>query len=110
DSEESGNILLYGISDFTRFLKYNTSYKTKEDYFQDSYNNIIEYEEKGYKVKIFYTTVNDYKEVESFSHFLSTRYEKKVEVAKINMLNDLISEIRNASLIISSRMHPLIIG
>jgi len=109
--DHSEKTILYGITEFERFRKYDKGIFSNEiDYYEFCYEQLGKYIKEGFKVKLFYTTVHDKYEVEHFLNFVSSKYQQQYEVAKTYNVQELILEIQKSYMIVSARMHPLIIG
>jgi polysaccharide pyruvyl transferase WcaK-like protein len=103
------NILL-GVISFDVYNRYNKGISSKEDFFEswikllkDNHINIKD-------VKLFYTTQDDGLALLEFKNYISQEYQIKLEVLETNTKDKLIDELNKSKLVISARMHALILG
>lgn len=101
--------VLIGIPIRTHLQKFG-EYSEIEKVYDWYIEKIKEYKDKGYKVKYTYTTRRDYQETLIFDKYLKSKTKFEVEFLSYNTLEEMIVEISKAEIIISGRMHSLIIG
>jgi hypothetical protein len=99
---------IMGIVDFNVFQIYNKIGITKNEYYESwikliGFNNLE-------KSKLFYTTAEDRREVFSFKVYVSKVYSLNLEILENFNLNEFMHNIKNAGLIISGRMHALVVA
>lgn len=105
-------LALVGITSYDEvFLRYNKNNKlSKEEYFKELYHIVLKYQKKAFQVKLFYTTITDAKECINFRVFLIEKYNKNIDICKIEDLSSLVSYLDKAKYVYSGRMHALILG
>lgn len=109
DYEKEKKVLV-GITDYLVHKRYNHDDKTEEDYSEFWEKKIVDYMQKGYKVQLFYTTMRDLVQSIKLKDTMHKKYNIKLEIIYVNTLEELLHEVAKASIIISGRMHGLIIG
>lgn len=102
--------VLIGITDFLVYKRYNKDRKSKEEYYLFWENEIVNYMEEGFEVELFYTTVRDLVESVNLKAVMLKKYGINVKILYVDTLKELIHEIAKSSVLISGRMHGLIIG
>lgn len=101
--------VLIGLTEYSRYAKYNDD-KDEIQYLTYWENLILDYHNKGFNVSLFYTTVNDLVEAIKMRKHIKEKYNIIIHITVINNLDDLINEISKAAIVISQRMHALIIA
>lgn len=104
------NAVLIGITDYAVYKRYNQNGITKEQYYSQWKDYVVKYLNLNYEVKLFYTSIRDLSESIKFQEYLSESLNLEVSVITVETLDDLIIEIAKAKIIVSGRMHGLIIG
>ncbi|MEH6908735.1 polysaccharide pyruvyl transferase family protein, partial [Neobacillus drentensis] len=99
-----------GITDFAVYRKYNKDNKTELDYLQEWENLITKYISPDYDLTLFYTTKEDYIQSLKFKQHLENKYKKDFIIEENSTLDELVDVISEANVLISGRMHALIIG
>ncbi|MEZ4874789.1 MAG: polysaccharide pyruvyl transferase family protein [Flavobacteriaceae bacterium] len=109
---EKKQMALVGVTNFKEvFLKYNKkSDLTQEDYYEIYYKKIQEYAQKKLVPKLFYTTITDAVECNSFQQWLHEKHQERIDIFHTNTLEGLVHELYMASVVFSARMHALILG
>lgn len=107
--QERKNRVLIGITDYLVYERYNGNHLTKMEYYNTWLDKVKYYVDRGDEVVLFYTTTRDLSETINFSKYLS-KYNINLVISNITNLEDLIILIASSSVIVSGRMHALIIG
>lgn len=101
---EKGSYLI-GVTPYKRYAKYNSD-KTEHEYDEYWKQYILDKISKGKQVTLFYTTIDDYQYVKK----MKDKYNLNVSTAQITDLITLINTINKHDVIISPRMHALILA
>lgn len=104
------NLTLLGIVSFNVYEKYNQKKLTKEEYFQTWLDILDEKNISIDSIKLFYTTIDDRIECFNFKEYIKNIFNKDILICNINSLEDLIDSIKSSNLVISGRMHALILA
>lgn len=103
------NTVLIGLTDYSRYIKYNKD--KNEDEFLFFWEKLIySYLNKGYKISLFYTTINDLVEAFKIQEHFKLKFKLNLSIVDVHNLNDFISVISTSQIVVSPRMHALIIG
>lgn len=102
------NIVSLGIIEQRVYKKFNKPLSSY-DYYNWWYDRILFYQNLNKRVKLIYTTQNDYHETLKFIKYLNEK-SVRVELCKITNLTELIDVINKSEIIISGRMHALILA
>lgn len=102
--------LLFGLTGFDSVKRYNTGDLTELDYFEIQAQQLIAVSKEYSKVALIYSTTSDYKDTIKFKSFLFTRHSVVVEIANYKTLFEFLDTIQSADMVISSRMHALIVA
>ena len=103
----SKNILL-GPVNKNVYDSYNLNKINKNNYHEMWYELIKDYDIK--LIKLFYSTNDDRFECIEFKKFIYNRFNEKIEILNSYSLKDFIKNIKSSKLIISGRMHSLILA
>lgn len=105
------NVCLLGIYSFQEFsIKFNNNNLNKEEYYEQWYNKLVEFQNEGYVVKLFYTTLSDAEESIMFSEYLNAKFSINLEVVYACSLEELEEIYLSATLVYSARMHALLLA
>jgi len=103
------NILL-GVISFNVYNIYNKETASKESFFETWVvllkNNSINIKD----VKLFYTTQSDRIASIEFKNYISNKYKIELELIETNTKDKLVNILNQSKLVISARMHALILG
>ncbi|MCC3648465.1 polysaccharide pyruvyl transferase family protein [Cytobacillus oceanisediminis] len=102
--------VLIGITDFLVYKRYNRTNITEEDYYKYWEEKVINYINNDYIVELFYTTMRDLVQTLKLKQRLERDYNLNVNILYCDSLEELLNEVAKASILISGRMHGLIIG
>lgn len=108
--EKKEKKVLVGITDFLVYERYNPSTLTKEEYVDLWIKKVLYYKKQDYIVELFYTTARDLSESNNLKEIIKERYELDINIVYVDNLKELLEEIAKAKIVISGRMHALIIG
>lgn len=106
----NANLILLGIVSFNVYEKYNQKKLTKEEYFQTWLDILKKKTISIDNIRLFYTTINDRIECFNFKEYIKNVFNKDISICNINSLDDLINIIKSSNLVISGRMHALILA
>jgi len=104
------NLTLLGIVSFNVYKRYNQKKITKEEYFQTWLDILDKKNISIDNIKLFYTTINDRVECFNFKKYIKSTFNKDILICNVNSLEDLIDIIKSSNLVISGRMHALILA
>jgi polysaccharide pyruvyl transferase WcaK-like protein len=100
---------LIGPTSLKRLHKHNNKFNVKSDV--DFWEDIIlKYIRQSYITELFYTTIEDLVECIKVQRNFKLKYNQDISIATIDSLDELISVISSAQVIVSQRMHALILG
>jgi polysaccharide pyruvyl transferase WcaK-like protein len=103
------NKALIGPTSLKRLKKHNNKIVAQWDV--DFWEGIIlNYLKRNFVTELFYTTIEDLVECKKIQESIKLKYNLNVHIAKINSLEDLILVISSSQVIVSQRMHALILG
>lgn len=110
--KEKKDLALIGITNYNEvYSRYNaTKEYSKNDYFKELLAVVQKYKAKNCQVKLFYTTIPDAQECRIFKIFLEDKFNIKVDICKIENIDNLIVSFDLAKYVYSGRMHALILG
>lgn len=103
------NEVLIGLTDYNRYKKYYND-KGRDEYYLEWEKIILHYVDKKYNVKFFYTTVGDLTEAINMQKTILNKYKTYIDIIEVNNLDELINAISHAAVVVSPRMHALIIA
>jgi polysaccharide pyruvyl transferase WcaK-like protein len=110
NSSNKKNLILLGVTSFYVYNRYNDIKISKEEFFESWIkllnNNKIDLS----KVKLFYTTKKDRLSSIEFKKYILNKYSLNLELLETNKKDILIDYLIQSNLIISGRMHALILG
>lgn len=102
--------VLIGIVDFKVFKRYNNNQISEEKYIEYWEDRVKEFQNDGYDVKLFFTTIADRQQTIKFQQKIKEETGIDLEILISANLFELLDSISTSSVIISARMHALIIG
>ena len=100
------NGVLYGLTNYERIMKYGLYAHSREAYFQKTLDAISTF---GGKVKLFYTTNDDFKECLRFQSYAKSK-SVSIEIAEYCDLDSLFTLLKSKETVISPRMHGCILA
>lgn len=100
--------VLFGITSFERIVKHKQNFKTEIEYFESKYNEIKKFNSDN--IILIYSNIVDYKSCIKFKKFVLEKYNINLRIGEYRTLDEFIELINESSLIISNRMHALILG
>lgn len=103
------NILL-GIISFDVYNRYNTKNLAKEDFFEIWIELLIKNNITLNQVKLFYTTQDDRDASIEFKNYVLNKYNIELELMETYTKEILVNELNKTKIVISARMHALILG
>ena len=103
------NQLIIGTVDYRSIKRYDYMKFTEHEYMEYYKDIYFKYKDE-YKCYLFGNTKGDMKASSKLSSLIKREYNIKLEVLNINDLEELIDVIFNSNLVISGRMHALIIA
>lgn len=103
---------LVGITSYQEvYLRYNAANaKSKQEYYDEWYGIVKQYEDQGLAVELFYTTITDAAETVLFRDYVRERYGKELPVAELSTVTELKNLYMEASEVYAGRMHALILA
>ncbi|MGH2106886.1 polysaccharide pyruvyl transferase family protein [Aerococcus urinaeequi] len=104
------NLILIGITDYLVYKRYNPNKLTKIEYYEKWVAYVKEYSNTNNKVELFYTSSRDLSESLKFKKYLKDNHNIEIPISEVNNLEDLIKLIAKSKVVISGRMHGLIIA
>jgi polysaccharide pyruvyl transferase WcaK-like protein len=102
--------VLFGITQYGSIKRYDYLKVSEEQYFEQQALQLIEYSKQYDSIAILCNTAGDHKEAVKFAKFIKERFKIVVPIFNHTDLKGFISGIANSSLVVSSRMHSLIIS
>jgi polysaccharide pyruvyl transferase WcaK-like protein len=100
---------LLGIPCIAVYNKENASVQ-RNDYYEIWLNFLKQKKIDVKKCALFYTTENDYLETVSFSNYLKQKYDISLMILESNSLPNLRKILSTSQIVISGRMHALILA
>ena len=98
---------IYGYAEIKE--AFGNRYPSAESYYNEWQQKLVQYQEQGYPVKLFYTTQHDAAETRNFQQYLQQQ-GITVAIEPTNSLEALMAALRNAAIVYSARMHALILA
>jgi len=103
------NILL-GVISFDVYKRYNKN-NISEEYFFETWIQLLNKNSINIEnIQLFYTTQSDRTASLKFKNYISSEYQIDLEIVETSTKDKLIDELNKAKLVISARMHALILG
>lgn len=102
--------VLLGVISFNVYNKYNQKQLSKVQFFESWINFLNENHISIKKVKLFYTTQEDRQASLEFKEYVLKKYSVALELLETNTKEILVHELEQAKIVISARMHALILG
>lgn len=110
-NSQKENIALIGIYGYESYKKFKGQSLSKDEYYNEWVKHMLYLKNEGYKIKLFYTTLEDKEETINFSRYLNkNNILNEFEVAFTDNLQTLIMELKKSKVVCSARMHALILG
>ena len=103
------NILL-GVISFDVYNRYNSKNLTKEEFFESWVELLTKNNIALNQVKLFYTTQDDRVASIEFKNYILNKYHIALELIETHTKDILVNELDKAKIVISARMHALILG
>lgn len=106
---QKSNTVIINPTSSARYAKHHSN---KQAFSTSRYwiNLVNEYISNGYSVQLFYTTKLDYSACLEVQKAIQEYNGLNISIANIHNLNDLITIISQSSIVVSQRMHALILG
>ena len=102
---------LLGVITYDVYRKYVSGTPLNKDAFFDTWITLLSESNVLLKnVKLFYTTKEDRVASIEFKQFVEKKYHIELPLIETSRLELLISEIKSSNIVISARMHALILG
>lgn len=98
---------LLGVFEYEAFLTYSKDKPSRNLYYDFIYSKYKKYIPN---IHLFYTTQNDRVECEKFKQFMHDKHGIELNVLDISDLESLLCVISTSSLLISGRMHALLLA
>ncbi len=108
-NSEKENILL-GVISFNVYNRYNNINLTKENFFESWIELLVKNNFTLEQVKLFYTTQDDRGASIEFKNYINEKYNIELELIETNTKEILVNQLDQAKIVISARMHALILG
>lgn len=102
--------VLLGVISFNVYKKYNQKQLSKVQFFESWLNLLSENHINLENVKLFYTTQDDRQASLEFKDYVFRTYNIHLELLETGKKEILIKELASAKVVISARMHALILG
>lgn len=109
DITKKNNILL-GLVSLDVYNRYNKERLIKEEFFETWIRFLGENNIQLKDVKLFYTTKNDRDASLEFQKYIFDKYQIKLTLIETNTKEKLVNELAKSEMVISARMHALILG
>lgn len=106
----NNKLILFSPIEYEAYNKYNKYGLTEDEYINKWKNEIIKYYCQGYNTKILCSTTDDLNISQKIKDIISREINNEVEIIYNIGLNEFIDVIAKAEIILSARMHPLIVG
>lgn len=103
------NILL-GVISFDVYNRYNSKNLTREEFFESWIKLLAKNSINLDQIKLFYTTHDDRMASIEFQSYINKVYNIEVELIETHTKEILVNELVKANIVISARMHALILG
>lgn len=110
ENVEKQNLALVGIANYEEVVSRYNKGESKEEYFNNILITINNFENQGYYVKLFYTTLLDARTTIEYNSYLESKGKEQLIICDIKNLEDLVKELKKAKVVYSGRMHALILG
>ena len=102
--------VLFGITTIGRLLKHGYMYSSVAEYYNHLISEITTFQDKGYDVRLSYTSQEDFNACSHFSDYYSKHTGGAIELVSVKTLDDLIEVTQRAIIVVSPRMHGCILG
>lgn len=102
--------ILLGVISFDVYTKYNKKKISKKEFFETWIQLLKDNNISIEDVKLFYTTQDDRVASLEFKNYISKEYQIELEIIETNTKDKLINVLNKSKLVISARMHALILG
>lgn len=99
---------LFGITTFKSIKRYKYIEKNELEYLDHQAHLLLSYYDDG--VKLIYNTKDDFKYALKLQAYVKNKYDKDIVIIEINDMYEYIDIINSARIVVSSRMHALIIS
>jgi polysaccharide pyruvyl transferase WcaK-like protein len=110
NNETTSYKAIMGITSYLVFQRYNANLLTKEAFF-DTWVNLLNLNKiKIEEVALFYTTQEDRDETLLFVDYVKENYKLNIPLLETNTKEILVNIIERSDIVISGRMHALILG
>lgn len=104
------NNILLGVISFDVYNRYNYEKLTKEEFFETWVEILNQNDVHLRDVDLFYTTKDDRNSSLEFKKYVSNKYDIELNLMETNTKDKLIMELVKSKIVISARMHALILG
>jgi polysaccharide pyruvyl transferase WcaK-like protein len=109
DVKKTYDKALIGPTSLKRLYKHSNKFNVGSD--SDFWEELIlNFRNKDYVVELFYTTVEDLVECIKVQKSIKLKYKIDINIAMIQTVEELISVISSSQIVVSQRMHALILG
>ncbi|MFT5759449.1 MAG: polysaccharide pyruvyl transferase WcaK-like protein [Alteromonadaceae bacterium] len=109
--EKEQNKALLGVTSYAVYRKYAEGDKLSKDEFYDTWVTLLSKSSVPLnEVELFYTTKEDRSASIEFQEYIKRIYNVSLKLIETNNLELLISEVNSSQLVISARMHALILA
>lgn len=103
------NILL-GVISFDVYNRYNSKSLSKDEFFESWVELLTKNNIALKQVKLFYTTQDDRDASIEFKNYVLNKYHIELELIETYIKDILVNELDKSKIVISARMHALILG
>lgn len=108
--QKKKHVLLFGITQYNSIRKYDYIKQTQSEYYKHQAKALLNVFNSFTKVNLMYNTKGDYQEAIQFREYLKENHNINVDLCRYKDLYGFIDSIASADLVISGRMHSLIIA